>query len=161
VSILKNKHFVIATLMAPLLALISYFGIDALLSDKPQAAEAGQSYQLIGKPNCRRSGGVCGLKNRDFELKLSFDWIDDDRLLLKLESVHPLDGVMVAMIEDEVDERRPVEMRPMGSDGLVWSVDLANPDPERNRLHLVASSNQSLYFGDVAMKFILSETPFE
>ena len=144
--------------MAPVLALIAYFGIDALVGETPHAAEAGQSYQLIEKPNCRRSGGNCGLKNGDFELQLSFEWLNDDRLLLKLRSVHPLDGVLVAMVEDKVDEKRPAGMRPVGDDGLVWSLDLARPDPERHRLHLVASSDQSHYFGDVAMKFTLNET---
>ena len=154
-SILKNKHLVIATLMAPVLALISYYAVNAMVSETPHAAEAGQSYQLAEKPNCRRGGGNCSLKNGDFELELSFEWFGDDRMLLKLGSVHPLDGVLVSLVENEADDKRPVEMRPMGDDGLVWSLDMARPNPERHRLHLVASSNQSLYFGDVAMKFTL------
>ena len=153
VSILKNKHMVIAMLMAPVLALISYYVVNALVSETPLAAEAGQSYQLVEKPNCRRNSGNCSLKNGDFELELSFEWLDNNRMLLKLGSVHPLEGVLVALVENETDDKRPVEMRPMGDDGLVWSLDVAHPKPERHRLHLVASSNQSLYFGDVATKF--------
>ena len=49
----KNKHVLIATLMAPVLALIAYFGVNALVGEKPHAAEAGQSYVLVEKPNCR------------------------------------------------------------------------------------------------------------
>jgi len=155
VKIFKNKHILTAALVAPVLALMGYFAVNALVGETPHAAEEGQSYQLVEKPNCRYSSGNCGLKNGEFELKLSTEELDDDRLLLMLKSVFPLDGVKVALIENEAAEERPVDMRPMGDDGLVWSLDIARPDPERGRLHLVASSNQSLYFGDVAMKFTL------
>jgi hypothetical protein len=153
----KNKHIVIATLMAPVLALVAYFGIGAILGEDPIPAEAGQSYQLLEKPNCRYASGLCGLKNGDFELDLSFEMLDIERMLLKLESVHPLDGVLVALVEDETEEQTPVEMRPVGSDGLTWSLEVGRPDAERHRLHLVASSDQVLYFGDVATKFTLNE----
>ena len=156
-SVFKSKHVVIATLMAPVLALIAYFGINALLGETPHAAEAGRSYQLIEKPNCRYSSGICGLKNSEFELTLNFAWRDDGRMLLKLQSEHPLDGVLVALVVNEDTEKRPAEMRPESNDGLLWSLILARPDPERDRLHLAASANGVLYFGDVAMKFTLGE----
>lgn len=154
-SFFKSRHLVIAMLMAPVLALISYYAVNALVSETPHAAEAGQSYQLAEKPNCRRGGGNCSLKNGDFELELSLEWLDDDRMLLKLGSVYPLDGVLLSLVENEAGDERPVEMRPMGDDGLNWSLDVARPDPARHRLHLVASASQSLYFGDVALKFTL------
>jgi len=156
-NIFKNKHLLIATLMAPVLGLISYFGINFLVSEKPLVAEAGQSYQLVEKPNCRYSSGICGLKNVDFELTINFERLDDARLLLKLESAHPLDGVMLALVENETDEKQPVAMRSMDADGVIWSLEITRPDPERDRLHLVASSNGSLYFGDVATKFTLKK----
>lgn len=152
-SNIKNKHLVVATLMAPILALIGYFGINALLSEKPHEAEAGQSYKLLEKPNCRRSGGNCGLKNADFELNLSAEWPNDGHLLITLRSAHPLNGVLVELVENEAGQNQPVKMRPISADGLSWSLDMAGPDPESHRLHLVASSGESLYFGDIALKF--------
>jgi hypothetical protein len=154
---MKNKHLVTAAIVAPVLALIGYFGINALVGESPHAAEAGQSYQLVEMPSCRYNSGHCGLKNGDFELNLSTESLDADRLLLMLKSEFPLEGVKVALIEDNSDEEQPVDMQPMGEDGLTWSLEMARPDPERNRLHLVASANQSLYFGDAAMKFTLQE----
>jgi len=153
-----NKHVLIAGMMAPVLGLVAYFGIGALVGEKPHAAEAGQSYLLVEKPNCRYSSGNCGLKNGDFELQLSFEWLEDNRLLLKLRSVNPLDGVKLAMVDNQADDEQPVDMRAMGDDGLIWALDIASPDPERHRLHLVASSNQSLYFGDAATKFTSPKT---
>jgi len=156
-SFWKDKHVLIATLTAPVLGLLSYYGVSALVGEKPHTAEPGQSYQLVEKPNCRYTSGACGLKNVDFELTLGYEWLGNDDLLLTLKSEHPLDGVMLAMVENESGEQEPEEMRPVSSDGLNWSMNLAQPDPERHRLHLVASSNQTLYFGDVAMTFTLKE----
>ena len=156
----KNKHVLIATLMAPVLALIAYFGVNALVSETPHVAEAGQSYVLVEKPNCRHSGGICGLKNGDFELTLSFEWLDNGRMLLELESVHALDGILVALVESEASETPPVDMHPVGNDGLTWSLDIAHPDPDSHRLRLVASANNVLYFGDIAMKFTVIESAY-
>ncbi len=153
----KNKHIVLASIMAPILGLVSYFGIGAIFGEKPQPAEAGQSYQLIEKPNCRYNSGVCGLKNVDFELTLSFERLDQGRMLLKLESVNPLDGVKLALVENAAEEVKPVDMQAAGSDGLNWVVEIRNPDPEQDRLRLVAASRQALYFGDVALRFTATE----
>ena len=154
---MANKHMVTAAIVAPVLALIAYFGVDALVGESPHAAEEGQSYQLVEMPSCRYSSGHCGLKNGDFELNFSTESLDDGRMLLMLESEFPLEGIKVALVEDEADEKQPVDMRAMGANGLRWSLEIARPDPERNRLHLVASANRALYFVDAAMKFTLQE----
>ena len=152
-KIFKNKHIVMASVMAPLLGLAAYFAVDALVGEKPHVAKAGQSYNLVEKPNCRRAGGACGMKNGDFELELGFEVLNDDQLLLKLSSLHALDKVMLAVVENETDEKPPVEMRLAGEDGLNWTLEIKRPDPDKHRLRLVATSNQSFYFGDIAMKF--------
>lgn len=157
-SMFKNKHLVTAAIVAPVLALIGYFGINALVGESPQAAEEGQSYQLVEMPSCRYSSGRCSLKNGDFELNLSTESPDGDRLLLLLKSEFPLDGVKVALIEHETDAKQPVDMQATDEQGLDWSLEMARPDPERSRLRLVASASGSLYFGDAAMKFALQET---
>jgi hypothetical protein len=70
-----------------------------------------------------------------------------------LNAAFPLDGVMVALVEGPGSPEQPEPMRPLGSDGTDWSLDIARPDPERDRLQLVAAANRVLYFGDVATKF--------
>ncbi len=144
--------------MAPLLGLGTYFAVDLLISEKPKVAEPGQSYLLVEKPNCRRSTGRCGLKNAEFELELSFDRLSGNRLLLKLRSAHPLDGVLLGQMVNEDDETPPIPMRPASPDGLYWDIEFPNPDPANQRLRLVASANESLYMGDVALKFTMGET---
>ena len=157
-SFWKNKHVLIASLAAPVLGVVAYFGMGFLFGERPQPAEAGNSYQLVEKSNCRYNSGSCGLKNVDFELTLSFEQLGNDRLLLNLKSENPLDGVMLALVENAVDENEPRKMQPLGSDGLNWSLDIALPDPEQDRLHLVASAAQTLYFGDVTTKFTASKS---
>ena len=160
-SFWKNKHLLIDPLAAPVLGLVSYYGVGAIFGEKPKPAEAGQSYQLIEKPNCRYSSGQCGLKNVDFELTLSYEESGGDRLLLKLVSENPLNGVKLALVQNGIDEDQPMDMRLVGNDGLNWSVDIPRPDPERDRLHLVALSGQTLYFGDVATRFTATSTENE
>lgn len=157
-SVWSNKHVVIATLMAPVLALIAYFGVNTFLGETPHAAAPGESYELVEKPNCRYSSGMCGLKNGEFELTLTYQMRGTARMLLSLESVHPLEGVLLAMIENDSDEQPPVEMQATSSDGLHWSLDLARPDPEIHRLRLVASAEGALYFGDAATSFTVVES---
>lgn len=152
-SIFKNKHLLTASLVAPVLALVGYFGINALVGEKPHAAEEGQSYQLVEMPNCRYDSGFCGLKNGDFELKISPEWLGDNQLLLVLVSKIPVDGVKLALVENSGSETQPVDMKPGSDDGLSWSLEVVSNDPESNRLRLVASAGGSLYFGDVALKF--------
>lgn len=153
----KSKHVLTAAIVTPILALLSYFAVDFIAGEKPRAAEKGQSYRLVEKPNCRYDSGRCGLKNGDFELDLVVENPPGNRPLLTLKSVHPLDGVMVALMENEKHEKAPREMIPQGEGGLAWSIELEPFDPDRDRLRLAASAQKSLYFGDVALKFTIRE----
>lgn len=153
----RQRHVVVAALVAPVLAVIGYYAVDAFVGEKPQAAREGQSYPLVEKPNCRYGSGFCGLKNQDFELKLHTEPLGSGRVLLILESVVPLEGVKVAMVGHADDPISPVDMEATDGEGRDWSLEIARPDPERDRLRVVASANRSLYFGDVATKFTVPE----
>jgi hypothetical protein len=152
-SLFRNKHVLTASIVAPLLAVVAYFGTQWLLGEKPHAAEPGQSYPLVEKPNCRRSGGQCGLKNGDFELDIEVEWMSDERLVLNLRSAHPLDGVMVALVESEAAESRPVDMQPEGDDGRTWALAVSGSDVRMARIRLVASANQAFYYSDGSTAF--------
>jgi hypothetical protein len=155
-SLLTNKHLVIAMLVAPILAVLAYYALDALVGERPQLAEEGQSYPLVEKPDCRWASGHCGLVNADFELQLVPESVGNDRISLTMTSAFPLDGAMIALVSGEEEDVPPMAMRPGGDDGLGWSAEIPRPEPGRQRLRLVVSSAGSLYYGDAATAFTTS-----
>ena len=156
-NILKNKHILVASLVAPLLAILAYFSIDYFVGESPQAAVEGQSYPLVEKPNCRYDSGFCGLKNNDFELDMSYVRLGANRLALNLKSAFPLEGVMVAVVKSENDKNSPMPMGAVGSEGLKWTIEISVTEPETDRIRLVASADASIYFGDVSTRFTLAD----
>jgi len=165
----KNKHVVVAMIVAPILALISYFTVDQLVSEKPQAAQAGGSYKLVEKPNCRYRSGVCDLKNADFEVRLTTQFQAGERMLLKLSSRHPLDGAKVAVVSaselqgahESGQPREPVNMQPVDESRLSWRTELPRVDSDSSRLQLVFAANQVLYFAETHLTFTTYQTSFE
>jgi hypothetical protein len=160
-NILKNKHFVIALLVAPILALISYFSVDAAVSEVPHVAVSGSEYELVEKPNCRYSSGHCQLNNGDFELELKGTWKDDVHLQLELESEFPLEGVMAAQIDVADSQAIPAQMIALNESRTRWGMMLVNPSIEQSRIRLAASSNQTLYYGDAGLAFVDYKTSFD
>ena len=152
-SLFKNRHVLVAALVAPLLALMAWFAMDYLFSDPPQAAVEGQSYPLVEKPDCRWESGKCGLKNADFELEMRIEETPGDGVILMLASEFPLEGVKAALAAEPGEKPEPVSMQARDPDGLLWSVNLARPRPDTDRLYIVASSRGSLYFGDASTRF--------
>jgi len=157
----KNKHVVLAMIVAPILAVLAYFGVGAIFGEKPQPAESGQVYKLVEKPNCRYASGECGLKNVDFELTLTGEPLTGDRYLLNVVSVNPIDGIKLALAQNGTDDEQPVDMRPVGNDGLKWTLAIERPDPLQDRLHLVAMAGGTLYYADAATKFTVIEADGE
>jgi hypothetical protein len=143
----------VASLVAPLLALMAWFAMDYLFSDPPEPAVEGRSYPLVEKPDCRWESGKCGLKNADFELEMRIEEMPGGRVTLMLASEFPLDGVKAALAAEQDEQPMPVSMQARDAAGLLWSVELARPRPDTDRLYIVASSHGSLYFGDASTRF--------
>lgn len=156
-SVLRNRHVLVAALIAPVLALMAYFAIDHFLGETPQAAVEGQSYPLAETPGCRWESGACGLKNNDFELGMVYERLGGDLLRLDLESAFPLEGVMLAVVMSESGEAPPVPMQAVGPGGFRWMLEVRVPNPETDRIRLAASSGGVVYFGDVSTRFTLAD----
>ncbi len=152
-NVFTGKHMIIAVVMAPLLAVGSYYAVGHLWGEKPHVAREGQSYPLAEKPNCRYGSGRCGLKNKDFELELTVTERGAEQLVLNLVSELPLEGVMIALARPGETEPEPVAMASADPTGLVWSTEIANPSPAVDRLQLVAAAQHSYWFGDVSTAF--------
>ena len=153
-SVFRNRHILIASLVAPVLALMAYFGAGYLFGERPQAAVEGQSYPLAEQPNCRWASGACGLANNDFEVELRYQPRADDRFVFRLESALPLDGVLLSVAHDGSGSAVPEPMQAEDEGGLNWITELSVPDPGGDRIRLAASSGGVLYFGDASTAFM-------
>lgn len=158
-SALSNKHVIVAMLIAPLLAVGTYYAIDLLVGEQPHVAEAGRDYPLVEMPGCRWDGGSCSLQNNDFLLGVYVEWLAQNRMALTIRSEFALQGIRVAVSRYPSDAPLPVEMTPIDGDPTMWSAELDCDEPESQRLRIVASAGESMYYGDASLVFTADEQP--
>jgi hypothetical protein len=156
-SLFRNRHIIVALLIAPVLALVAWFGADYLIGERPEAAVAGRSYPLVEMPGCRYAGGACGLQNADFELGIGFRRAASGRVVLQVDSAFPLDGVVAALVSPNGREHEPRPLRRAEPGGLSWTVEMYAPRAGEDRLRIAASAAGAQYFGEVATRFLLDE----
>lgn len=153
----KNKHFIVALLIAPILATIAYFGVDMAVSEKPHAAKEGESYKLISKSNCRYTSGLCDMENGEFKVQFRSENLTDTTLTLSLSSKYPLEGIAIAVAGNE-EQTEPSEMLSMDDSAQKWSIDLPAQDIDQKKLRIAIRSDNVLYFGEAETKFVVYET---
>ncbi len=61
----KNKHVIVALIVAPILAILSWFATGYFVDEKPHTMQEGSVYTLNVKSNCRWASGNCTLENND------------------------------------------------------------------------------------------------
>ena len=91
----KNKHVLVAVLVAPVLAVVAWFSVDHFVSEKPHAARPGADYPLAARSNCRYESGACDLVNNDFKLRITAPEGNTQRLLLEVAAEFPLRATTV------------------------------------------------------------------
>ena len=156
---LKSKHTIAALIIAPLLSIGGYFLVDAIVGEKPQVAEKGQSYPLVALPNCRYSSGKCTLKNNDFKIELTAGDESDSGLNLVLSTAMSLQAVKVAMVTSTEQEGAPLNMQASDDQHREWQVTLPAPQPD-SQLRLVVVADGSFYFGETGLAFVNYDTAY-
>jgi hypothetical protein len=156
-SAFSNKHIVVALLVAPILAIGTFYAIDMLVGEQPHVAEEGREYPLMEMPGCRWDGGYCSLENNEFKLGLAVEWPAEDRIALTVISEFPLQGIKVAVAQESGFTPPPVEMTAISDDSRTWAAELDFDGPGGQRLRLVASAKESLYYGDASLTFALDD----
>lgn len=159
--ILTNKHFVVAMIVAPILAVIAYFAVDTSLSEPPHVAVKGQTYALAAASNCRYASGRCTFKNGDFKLTLDTESRSAESLSLHLVSAFPLQVAKLAVAENSDAASPPIDMHPLDDEGLQWSVSVAVPESVSPLLRLVVASNDTVYHGETGLNFTVYETAYQ
>jgi len=158
-NILKNKHLIVAMLVAPVLALIAYFAVDYVVSEKPSAAKEGSTYKLAAKSNCRYQSGLCTLKNADIELVIRANRIDERTVELVLTSELEVDNVLISLVNTDADAQ-PVQMQAKAGQSDVLHATFDNFDPNRSMLRLAAAIAGSMYYAETTAVFVDYETTF-
>lgn len=148
----KNKHVVIAMIVAPILSILAWIAVGQFTGEQPQVAKPGQSYPLVEKSNCRYESGACDLENEDFKMRLTLQEGATGPEFV-LSTSHPLEGVVLAVgLPDE--EVQPAPMRASDGQGLEWRIALAGTPAVQERIRLVAQSAGSAYYADASTTFL-------
>ena len=145
--------------VAPLLAIIAYFSVDYIVSEKPKAAQQGGTYKLAAKSNCRYQSGVCTLKNGDIEVKLHARRIDERMVELNMYSEFPIQNAIISYVAGEFTSE-PVAMNTESAAAGDWYVTLELSDPENSQLRMALSIADAMYYAETTAVFIDYETSF-
>ena len=158
-QILKNKHLILAMFVAPTLAVIAYFSVDYVVSEKPQAALHGNSYKLAAKSNCRYQSGTCTLKNGDIEVHIRARRVGERAVELIMHSEIPIQNALISYVTDKVIST-PESMNTTTAEMDEWNVTLYLDDPEKSMLRLALNISDSMYYAETTAIFIDYETAF-
>ena len=155
---LKNKHFLVALIVAPILAILAWFATDIMVSEQPIKPEIGQSYSLAEKANCRWASGLCELKNNDIELSIKTTLLrGENEVLIKLESNVQIEGAIITLLSKGEHEMPPKNMQAKDNSGLNWRVILPWQADSKNRLRLAIKHRGVFFYGDVATIFMTTK----
>ena len=150
----KNKHVVVAMLVAPVLAIIAWFAVDYVVSEKPHAARPGTDYPLMARSNCRYESGACDLVNGEFKLRITAPGGNAPQLVLDVSSVFPLGAATVGIAPAAGGESMPVAFASAADDPTRWSGELQGPAAPESVLQLVVVAGDSRYFAEVPTTFL-------
>lgn len=154
-----NKHVTVAMIVAPLLAVISYFATDYIVSDEPIVAVEGSSYALLPRSNCRYQSGQCTLRNGDIEINLRMTSDPQGRYALEAKSSQPLEGLKLALTpEGSADQ--PVGLSPVDEQRQHWSMALHQVPANDVELRLATRVDGTHFYASTETTFFEYDTVF-
>jgi len=155
----KNKHVITSMIVAPILAIISYFAVDYYVAEVPHKAIDGQLYKMLAKPNCRWESGHCDLVNGDLELLITSDsqLYGDNHFRLKTET--PLEGVIFAIASEKGGHSQPESMRLVQAGNKIWESSLVNVK-RSDYLQLAVSVNGIIFRAEVPAIFTYQDKDY-
>lgn len=156
----KNKHMTTAMVVAPLLAIVSYFATDYIVSDLPVNAAQGESYALVARSNCRYQSGQCTFRNGELEVEFQLVQSGDGQSVLKARSSHPLQGAQVALVGQENSNVQPVMLEKSDDSGERWAVPINGSVEGKNELRVAMLANSTTFYGSTETTFFQYDTIF-
>ena len=158
-NILKNKHMILAMFVAPVLAIIAYFSVDYMVSEKPQAAQQGATYKLAARSNCRYQSGACTLNNGDVEIHIRAQRIDKKTVDLVMHSELPMQHAVVSYVAENFASE-PTLMDASSAESSDWRVRLVLDDLSNSTLRLAFTIADTVYYAETSAVFVDYETSF-
>ena len=149
----KNKHVVIAMLIAPVLAVMGWFAVDYFVAERPHAAKPGSAYTLIAKSNCRYASGQCDLENADFKLSIRPGMISASSVALTLTASHALQSAAMGLVDGD-DAQPPEQMTKSDEAGTEWQGLLPSPASEDARIRIAVTAGDATWYAEVPVVFI-------
>ena len=153
----KNKHTVIALLVAPMLAIIAWFAVDYFVAERPQAASPGEFYPLVAKPNCRRRSDGCDLSNADLTLTLVVTEATVTGASVELTSVFPLEEAMAGLANGGEDEGSPTALASVDAEGLSWTGSVSGRIDADTGMRVLVRANEATFYAEVPVTFFFTE----
>jgi hypothetical protein len=155
----KNKHVVVALIVAPILAILAWFAVGSLVGEKAHVAEPGAAYPLVARSNCRWESGECELVNNDLEMTILPLELGAQYTKLSLDSELPLTQATFALLANgsEVAANAEHDASPDAPAQMTVTIP-AFADPEAT-LRVAVTVKESLYFAEVPVVFMRPEKP--
>jgi len=91
----KNKHVIVAMIVAPILAILSWYATGFIVDEKEHVMKDGAVYTLVVRPNCRWASGKCTLSNSDLKIDITGKYTTHT-LELNIKSPIPLSEIKIA-----------------------------------------------------------------
>ena len=155
----KNKHVVVAMIVAPILAILAWFAVGSMVGEKAQVAEPGAAYPLVVRSNCRWESGECDLANNDLQMTILPLELGAQYTRLAIDSEFPLAQATFALVlnGNEVVANAEQDIAPEAPVRMTVTIP-AFADPEAV-LRVAVTVQDSLYFAEVPVVFMRPEAP--
>jgi hypothetical protein len=149
----RNKHLIVAMLIAPVLAITAWFAIDYFVAERPHSAKEGAAYTLIAKSNCRYDSGQCDLENGEFKLSIRPASVTAEGVQLEMTSAFPLQSATLGLVNDGVPAT-PSAMEPTTGEALLWTALIGRSSGDTSTLRIAVTAQSATWFAEVPTVFI-------
>jgi hypothetical protein len=152
----KNKHVVVALLVAPILSILAWYAVGNLAGEKPQSAQEGKTYKLVARSNCRYASGSCDLHNADFKLLIEPEMVAASSVALTLTSSHALQSAALGLVEGD-SEPQPAPMTSTADDRMHWQGLLPRPKAPDAQIRIAVTARGATWYAEVPVVFLETE----
>jgi hypothetical protein len=149
----KNKHIVVALIVAPILSILAWFAVGQIAGEKPKPVEAGNTYKLVARSNCRYASGSCNLHNADFELTLEPGMVSASSVALTMSASHALESAALGLVEPGLASQ-PSPMTRSGDDGTQWQGLLPRPASAAAMIRVAVTAQGATWYAEVPVVFL-------